>query len=225
MSDRRRNPVSALSAFLRVGYLELLTVMVLSVLTALAAIPVVTLGAAIIAGVDTMMAVLGGDGTTPESQLERVRYFSESFADHLLQGVLFGPLLIVVTLLTGSVIRAAFAPGSTATLIAAVLGLYAVILTVVWVFRAASVTLRAPESPGPIGCLGEALVDLAGDVAWTSLHALYAATFWLALVWTRIGVVLLLPGLLVVLEIVTYEERHGAGAEALAGSETVDTEA
>lgn len=215
------NPLTTLSVFFRITYENLLTVIVLSVLTALAAIPVLTLGAGILASVDTMRATLGVDGPAerPRTQTDRLSYFADAFAENLLQGVLFGPLLVGVTLLALQLVGSVFATGS-AVVVGLVIGVYALVLTIVWLFRAASVTLDAADPPGPVGCLGDALSHLGGDISLTSLQTMYAATLWLGLAWTRIGVILLLTGLLAVLEVVTYAERSGAGASSLVDDAT-----
>jgi hypothetical protein len=216
-AEDQKDPVAALSAFVRVSYSDLVTVVVVSVLTALAALPVVTLGGAIIAGVDTLTTVIRAEGRTEAPSTERARlvYFSESFRGNLVRGIPLGLLLVGVSVATTAYAIIALSTGSTAFLLGAVAGLYATVLAMLWVYRTASIIVREGDTPGPLESLRIAWYDLTDELAWTSLQAINAAALLLVLLWTRVGLVLLLPGLLTVLEVVAFEERSGHGARSL----------
>jgi len=216
-TGEKNDAIAALSAFARIGYSDLLTVIVVSVLTGLAAVPVVTLGGAILAGVDTLTTVIRGEDrrSGPTTERERLRYFFGSFRTNLLRGLPLGLLLTAVVVGTSASLQVAFRGGSTAFLLGLIVGLYAVVLTTIWVYRAASIVVRATDPPGGIGSLRAAWQDMTSDLSWTGLQAVYAATLWLVLAWTQFGMLVLLAGLLAVLEVVVYEERNGYGATTL----------
>ena len=211
------DPIAALSAFVRISYSDMVTVIVTSLLTALAAVPVVTLGGAILAGVDTLTTIIRaeGRGDAPNSERARLRYFYESFRANLRRGVPLGVLLVAVVVMNVVYVQTAFATGSTVFLLGSVVGLYLAVFATVWAYRIASVTVRSAEPLGLVESAREAWYHLVAELSWTSLQAIVTATLVLVLLYTRIGLVLLLPGLLAVLEVVVFEERSGYGAESL----------
>lgn len=213
-AGRETDPVAALSAFLRVAYSDLVTVIVTSVLTALAALPIVTLGGAILALVDTMQTVVTaeGHGAAPHTERERIRYYTESFRSNLVRGVPFGIVLVAAVGSTLAYTRIAFGTASSPFLVGAVVGLYVVVLLAVWVFRAGSLTVGESEPSGFRESMREAWYHLLAEPAYTALQAILAGVLVVSTAWTRIGLVLLLPGLLGVLEVVSVSELSGDGA-------------
>jgi hypothetical protein len=177
----------------------------------------VTLGVAILASVDTPTTVIRAEGRdeAPTSERARLRYFVESFRANFRRGIPLGTVLVGVVFSTGAYIQVAFSTGSTGFLLGSVVGLYAIVCATVWAYRTASIIVRSEDSPDIVEAAREAWYNLVGELSWTSLQAIIVATLCLILLWTRIGLVLLLPGLLTVLEVVVFEERDGYGAESL----------
>ncbi len=215
-SAEQLDPIAALSAFLRISYSDLVTVTVMSLLMTAAAIPVVTLGGAILAGVDTLTRIIRAEGrdTAPSSERARVQYFYQSFRANFRRGIPLGILLLAAIVMTGVYVQVAFTTQSTGFMLGSIVGLYVIVLVMVWVYRIASITARAETPPNTIESVREAWYHLVDNLSWTSLQAILVATLIVLLLWTRIGI-LLLPGILAVLEVVVFEERNGHGAESL----------
>lgn len=216
-ADEEVDPMGALSAFVRISYSDLVTVITTSLLTTLAALPVVTIGAGILALVDTLTTIITaeGRGEAPHTERARLRYYVASFRRNLRRGIPYSLVLVSVGLATASYVAIAFSTGSTPFLVGGVVGLYAVVLTTMWVFRAASVTVRSPEHPGFKTAMSEAWYHLLEELSYTALQAIGIATLVLATGFLRIAVPLLLAGLVGVLEVVSYEEVSGEGATTL----------
>ncbi|MFC6723170.1 hypothetical protein ACFQE1_01935 [Halobium palmae] len=216
-SAEQLDPIAALSAFLRISYSDLVTVFAMSLLIAIAAVPVVTLGGAILASVDTLTRIIRSEGRdeAPSSEWARIRYFYRSFRVNFRHGIPFGILLVAVVVVTGIYIQMAFTTQSTGFMLGSVIGLYAIVFTTVWVYRTASIVTRSKNPSGVAESAREAWHHLVDNLSWTSLQAILVAVLTVLLLWTRIGIVLLLPGMLTVLEVVVFEERNGYGAESL----------
>jgi len=138
--------MGSVNAFAHIAYSDLMTIVLVSILFALASLPVITIGAAILAAVETMTAVVMGEGRGgPTTERERLRLFVESFRTHLRAGVPYSVILIAVVTTMGIYGFTATIQQSGLLFIGALLGLYAVVIGVTWLFRAASIAVRAPD--------------------------------------------------------------------------------
>ncbi|MFB6188657.1 MAG: hypothetical protein ABEI57_02125, partial [Halapricum sp.] len=216
-NDRDLDPVAVLSALLRIGYSDLVTLVVTSLLTTLLAIPLVTLGGALLALEDTLTTIVTAEGRTsaPQSERARIGYFWDSFRANLTRGVPYSVLLVLVSFTAVWYVSIAFSTGSSAFLLGSVVGLYAVVIVTVWVLRAMSLVVRADEAPRFRTAMRDGWYSLLEELSFTALQAIVAATFVLISLWLWAAIPLLLPGALVLLEIVSYEELSGDGASAL----------
>lgn len=213
MTDRPRlNPAGALAAFGRAAYSDLPSVVLLSVAFWLAALPVVTLGPALLALVAAQTAgVAGRTAGRKVTERDRLRRFREVFVSEFRRGLPLGGLLLAVSVTTLWYGYLAVATRSGPLLIGTFVGVYAVVVTTVVVFRAATLLVRegAPTA-------GQALWDAGRHIlaspSFAVLQASFAALLVVLCVGLGIAVLVLLPGLLAVLEVVSYEETAGDGA-------------
>lgn len=205
--------MGSVTAFSRVVFSDLLTIVWVSVLCALLSLPLVTLGAALLAAVETLTAVVTGEGRGgPTTERERLRLFAGSFRAHLSRGLPYSLVTVVVVTTLLLYVLAASTDQTGVFFLGALVGLYAVVICFAWLLRAGSIMIRSSE---PVG-----FVDAAHEAAYQA----FAYPWYAAVQLITVGVILLIafvvppayvlvvPGLLVVLEIVTFEEAHGAGA-------------
>lgn len=214
MSDPREiDLMTSMAVFARVVYDDLVTVVVVSLLTTLTALPVVTIGASLLACCETMTAVVTGEGRGgPSTERQRINLYRESFRRHLQRGFLYSLLLIIVFITTVSYIALAYSIRAEGFLLGAILGLYAIVLVLVWTFRAGSILIRTEDQLGYFAAMREGAYVALSDPAYSALHVVIAGFFVLLMAVFGIAVPLLLPGVLAVLEVVTFEELAGEGA-------------
>ncbi|MDG5819016.1 hypothetical protein [Natronococcus sp. A-GB7] len=205
----------SVAAFGRIAYSDLLTLAIVSVLATIASLPLVTVGAAIVALVDTVTAVVTGEGRGgPTKERQRIRLFLESFRANLRRGLPYSAVLLGTIVVAGYYVLGA-AEGSGLFLIGALLGLYAIVIVLAWLLRTASVAVRSSDEP--------AFLDAAREGAYIGLEY----PWYTALQLVTVGGILLVafpfppayalvvPGLLALLEVVTFEETAGRGAMSL----------
>ncbi|WP_117594529.1 hypothetical protein [Haloprofundus halophilus] len=217
---QRLDPIAAVSAFGRATYSDLVTVVALSVAASLASLPLVTLGAALLALVETMTDVVEGEAAGRRvSERARLAAFRESFRRNLRRGLPLSLLAIAVVATTYAYSTIALTVRQPAFLLGALAGLYAVVIVVVVLFRAASLVARAPEEPrtelSTTTALRDAAYHLLETPSFSVLQSCFAALLLGLCVSLGIAVVLLLPGWLALLEVVAFEETTGEGAERI----------
>ncbi|GAA0217948.1 hypothetical protein [Halobaculum roseum] len=206
------DPAGALAAFGRAAYSDLTSVVALSLLFSVAAIPVVTLGPAIIAIVaathEGVTERTAGGRTT---ERERIGVFVRTFRSAFRRGALLTALPVAVAAVTVWYAGTAIASRSGPLLIGSLLGVYAFVATFAVAFRAATLLTRE-GAPSTRHALWDAARHLLAAPAFSALHVLFVGLVILICVGLGVAVPLLLPGLLAVLEVVAYEETAGGGA-------------
>ncbi|MFC4357663.1 hypothetical protein ACFO0N_06835 [Halobium salinum] len=210
------HPVATLAAVGRAAYDELVTVVVLSLLFSLAAVPVVPVGAAIIALVGTLTGAVGDelDGRKG-SERQRGAAFLREVRRQLRRGLPLTGVTVGTVAVTAVYYLLGVGTRSGTFLLGATIGLYAVVLATVVALRASSLIARAPPDRQPSGgrALRDAAYHLLDTPSFSVLVAVFAAIVSGLCLATGVGVVLLLPGLLGLLEVVAFEEVSGAGAD------------
>ncbi|WP_049898168.1 hypothetical protein [Halococcus agarilyticus] len=200
----------------RVIYTELPTVVVTSLLFAVASLPVVSLGAALLALVETWTVVVTRrDSGAPPSERGRARLFVAAFRRHLVAGLPYSLLLSAVAGLTVLYYVVGLAQESALFLLATLTGLYAVVVAAVWCLRAASFRVRADPPLGVRQAVGRAGGTFVDHPSFSVLVAAGVGAVLLAATTVRVAIVLVLPGVLAVVEIVAFEELAGDGAAAV----------
>lgn len=209
------DPVVTLSGFLRVAYSELVTVILVSLLTTVTAVSVVGLGGGIIAAVTTLRRVVDARRQGVRlTERERLQLYKETFTERAVRGV---PLGLVVW---GGVVSftwyvlAAGESGNPWVLLAAAAGIY--VLTTVVIVTLRTATLVSLDPSVSLFTAGrDSIYHLFATPSFTVLHAtavVAVSALCLALV---IAVPLLLFGLLALLEVLVYTELNGGGARSI----------
>jgi len=210
---RELSPGLVLRAAGRVTYGDLVTVVATSVAFVLASLPIVTLGAALLALVETWTTVITRRDTgAPPSERGRLRLFAASYRRHLRAGVLYSVLFVVVVGLTAVYAAFGVARQSGVFVIAAIVGAYVVVLVTVWSLRAASVQMREDPAVGVRLAFERAGLTLVDRPAFAIVLSTIAAVVLVGGVALRVTFPLLVPGILAVLEVVAFEEHLGDGA-------------
>lgn len=219
-SGAEQNPIAAISTFGRVVWREALSVVVLSVLFAVASLSIVTIGPAAIAAVDALYSSVtftGTGGGVPPKTAARANHFVASIWTYLRPGLLYTPLFMLAGLgLYGYYRLVQFGQGVT-SLVIGIVGFYATALALVVLFRGANVLVHAPEDdrPSAIGSLRQAWSSLTDLPGYAAVHLVIAATIAFLCRTFPILLVVLFPGLLALLEVIMYEELSGVGARAI----------
>ncbi|WP_458208758.1 DUF624 domain-containing protein [Haladaptatus sp. NG-SE-30] len=204
------------AAFSRVLYTDLLTVVVVSVLFTISSLPLVTIGASIIALCEVITAVVTGEGRGgPTTERKRISLFVESFVANLRTGLPYSVILLLVLLVTTSYARLAVSLRSGVFLLGGLLGLYVAAIVPLWLLRAASITVRSPDTPGFWSALREGAYVALERPSYSVLQILTGAILMLVCATFPIAIFLLLPGTLGVLEVVSFEELTGNGAGSI----------
>jgi hypothetical protein len=213
---RELSPGLVLRAVARVVYGDLVTVIATSVAFVLASLPVVTLGAAVLALVDTWTEVVTRRDTgAPPSERGRLRVFVDAYRRHLRAGVPYSVLFVVVVALTAVYATFGVARQSGVFVLAAIVGAYVVVVATVWSLRAASFQTRE-EPPIPTRMAFErAGLSLVDRPAFAVVLSTVAAVVLVGGAALRVTFPLLVPGVLAVLEVVAFEEHVGDGAAAV----------
>ena len=200
----------------RVVYTDLLTVVVTSLLFVVVSLPVVSLGAALLALVETWTVVVTRrDSGAPPSERGRARLFIAAFRRHLVAGLPYSFVLSTVVGLTALYYAVGIMRGSSPFLLATLVGLYAVVIATVWSLRAASFRVRADPPLGvrrAVGRTGRTFVD---HPYFSVLVAAAIGGVLLVATAVRVVIALVLPGALAIIEIVAFEEIAGDGAAAV----------
>lgn len=214
--SREVTPGAVLRAAARVVYGDLVTIVATSLAFVLASLPVVTLGAALLALVDTWTAIVTARDTgAPVTERGRLRLFARSFRRNLRAGVPYSLVLVVVTGLTVVYAVVGVARRSGLFVLAAVVGGYIVIGVTLWCLRAASIQVRAEPALPFRTTVAQAGVMLADRPYFAVLVATLVAVLVVLGALVRVAVPLLVPAVLAVVEVVAFEELAGEGAAAV----------
>jgi hypothetical protein len=214
MSSRDIDLLASVAAFARIVYTDLTTVVLVSVLTTLTMIPIITIGAGLFACCETLTAVITGEGRGgPTTERARFRLYREAFQRHLVHGLPYSALIVAVFVTVYAYVRLAYTLQSGVFLLGSLLGLYVLVLTLIWTLRASSIVIRTENTPGFINAMREGSYVALAEPPYSALHIVTAGLLIGLTAAFGIAVPLLLPGLLAVLEVVVFEDLTGEGAE------------
>lgn len=218
MADRNVRLGTVVRAVGRICYTEALTIGWSSGLFVLGSLPLLTLGASLIALVETWVTVITTESAGKAvSERERFRLFVGTWRDNIIAGVPYSLVLLFVV--GGSF--AYFAFGSIGEsglfLVLTLIGLYLVITIVGWEFRAASIQMRSPASDRPRfrEAMERAAYSFTENLGYTVLQLAWFAVVLLLLAILPPAFVLLGPAVLAISETVGFEELFGDGSEAV----------
>ncbi|HET7325384.1 MAG TPA: hypothetical protein VFJ06_13740 [Halococcus sp.] len=218
MADGQIQLGTVVRAVGRVCYTEALTVGWSSVLFVLASIPLFTIGASLLALVETWISIITAESRGEViSERERVRLFTDTWRANLVAGVPYSLSLLVIV--AGSFVYRILGSttGSALVLLWTLVSLYVVVIVLGWEFRAASIRMRSAESARPDfrEAMGRAAYSLVEEPGYTVLHL---AWFGGVLILSSIvppAFVVLGPAVFAVSETVGFEELFGDGSEAV----------
>ncbi|WP_435065091.1 hypothetical protein [Halobaculum sp. EA56] len=214
-------PGAVLWAAARVLYTELVTVVSTSLAFVVVALPLVTVGAGVLALVETWTTIIGKRDTgAPVTERARLRLFVRSVRRHLWAGLPYSVALLGVTGLTAVYAAVGLSTRSGVFVIAAIVGVYAVIGVTLWCLRAASVAVRTEPTPPARVAIERAGLTLLDRPYFTVLVATLAAVVVVLGALVRVAVPLLVPAVLAVVEVVAFEELAGEGAAAVRATYT-----
>lgn len=209
-------PGTVLKAAARVVYADLVTVVATSLAFVLVSVPLVTVGAAVLALVETWTTVVTHRDTgAPVTERGRLELFWRSFRRHLRAGVPYSVLLVAVVGLTVVYAVVGLTQQSGLFVLAAVVGGYLVVGVTLWCLRAASIQVRTDPTPPTRPAFERAGVTLLDRPYFAVLVATLVATLVVVGAVVRVAVPLLLPAVLAVVEVVAFEELAGDGAAAV----------
>jgi|GEM_PF-1173422 hypothetical protein len=205
--------MGSITAVSRVIFSDLLTIVWVSMLFALLSLPLLTLGAAMLAAVETLTTVITGEGRGgPTTERERIRVFLGSFRGHLSHGVPYSVVTVVVVATMVFYVLTASADETGLLFLGALMGLYAIVICFAWLLRAGSITIRSTEPVGFVDAAREAAYQAFSYPWYAAIQLITVGVILLVAFVVPPAYVLLVPGLLVVLEVVTFEETEGQGA-------------
>lgn len=216
---RRLDPVATAAAFARTAYSEAASVLILSVVASLVSLTLVGTGPAVVALIAVFTASVDREieRGAKISERERLRHFRQSLRANAHRGLPLSLLIVGPLLATGWYLRLAITTGAAEFLLGAAMGAYAIVLGGVLALRAGTLIVRAPPDRTLRGstAVRNAAFHLLETPSFSALQCLFAGV--LAGLCTALGITLViaLPGLLAVLEVVTFEERSGRGAGAV----------
>lgn len=210
------SPGTTLRAVARVVYGDLVTVVATSLLFVLAALPLVTLGGALLALVATWTEVVTRRDTgAPPSERGRGALFLDALWRNVRAGVPYSVLLVAVAGLTGVYYAVGVTRGSGLFLLAALVGLYAAVGALAWCLRAASFRVRTDRPLGAREAFHLAGRTFLDEPAFAVLVGVGFAVALSVGAVVRVLLPLVVPGVLVVVEVVAFEELAGDGAGAV----------
>ncbi|MDX1584743.1 MAG: hypothetical protein R3338_14185 [Thermoanaerobaculia bacterium] len=202
----------------RVCYSEALTVGWSSVLFVLSALPLITVGASLLALMETWITVVSTETEGRNlSERERLRVFTSTWRENLLAGVPYSFALLLVV--CGSLVYYVLGSvgGSGIFLLWTLVSLYFVVMVLGWELRAASVRMRSPAHDRPHfrEAMERAAYSFLDNVGYSVLHLAWFAGILFLVRLLPPAFVMLGPALLVVSETVGFEELFGEGAETI----------
>jgi len=218
--DESVDPVLVLRTFGRIAISDAVTIFVLSILYFLASMSIITIGPALLALMDAFYSSVSHTGTgggAPASARGRASQFVSSIWTYLRAGLPYTVAILVAVYALYTYTALAFSGGTTRALVFGVVGMYAVILVFVLLFRAADIVVRADENerPGFFTAMRKAWGSLGSNVAFAATHVVTAIAVTIASLIFIVTAFCFLPGLLALLELLNYEELDGAGAKTI----------
>jgi|AntDeeMetagen681_2_1112603.scaffolds.fasta_scaffold00612_9 hypothetical protein len=209
------NPIVTLSGFLRVAYSELVTVVVVSLLTTVSAISIVGFGGGLVAAVTTLRRVVTDrrDGIRI-AERKRIVVYREVFFETVVRAL---PLGLVVWGAVITFIWYGFAAGESSNpwfLLAAAASIYVLTAIVIVTLRTATL-LSLDASVSVVTAFHDSIHHLLDTPSFTVLHATVLVAVVALCFALVIAVPILLFGLLALLEVLVYTERDGGGARSV----------
>lgn len=219
MSKNWPSPTTTVLTWVRVLYAEFLTVTIVSLLATIASLPLVTVGPAVLASVEVLTTVVTRRDTgAPSSERARARLFVRAFKKNLRTGLLFSLLLVAVGGVTVFYYVVGGARQQGGLLLLALVGMYAVVCVLALAYRVGSFRARTSPPPSIFDALKMAANSFTSYLSYTVLWLVSVAGLLAMATVSTILVPLTVFGVLVIGEVITFEEVAGEGAGTVAPS-------
>ena len=205
-ANSRHSVKRPLVVLAKVGYHEITTVIAISVVFWLFTLPVVTIGATLLALLDVMGDVYH-DGS-PRTERGRVRRFAVSVRANLVRGLPLTVLVLFVFVNTVWYFAIVLSEPGSYYLVGGLVGVYALLVAFLFSFRLANVAVRT-------GADWRSAARRAGtgwlrNPHFSVLQISVATIMILVSVAFPVALLLALPGWLALFELVSYEELFGS---------------
>ncbi|QGA84390.1 hypothetical protein [Halomicrobium sp. LC1Hm] len=219
MSEHLPSPTTTVTTTVRVLYAEVVTVVVTSLLAALASLPLLTVGPAVLAAVEVLTTVVTRRDTgAPPSERERARLFVRSLRRNLRTGLPFSLLILAVSGVTAFYYVVGTSQERGDLLLLSLVGAYGVVGVLALTLRVGSYRARTSPVPAAVDALRMAGGSLTASLSYTVLWLVALATLlFLASVVPLLAPVLVF-GVAGVGEVVSFEAVAGDGAAAVTPS-------
>lgn len=212
------HPGTVVRAVCRIYYSEALTLGWSSVLFVLGSLPLVTIGASLIALVEIWITVVSTESSGKKiNERELLVLFAKTWFDNILAGIPYSLAFLLVGVGSFVYLALGTASGSGIFLLWTLVSFYVVVVVLGWEFRAASIRMRSStiNLPGFRETMERAAYSLIEN-PWYSI--LQFAWFGVILFLLRVfppAFIILGPAVLAISEIVGFEELFGDGAETI----------
>lgn len=203
--DSRQHLKRPLVVLAKVGYQEITSVIVISAVFWLLTIPVVTIGAALLALFEVMGAIYN-DGT-PSTEQARIKQFVRSVRRNLVKGIPLTLLVLFILVNTGWYFLIAVSERGSYLVIGGLVGIYACLLVLMFSSRVANIMISDGIDWGP--AIRQAGASWRTRPHYTVLQVSIAAIAVIASIAFPIALLLLLPGGLALFELIFYDEMSG----------------
>ena len=217
MSENWPSPTTTVLTWGRVLYTEILTVTVVSLLATSVSLPLVTVGPAILASVEVLTTVVTRRDTgAPPSERARARLFVHAFKRNSRAGLPFSLLLVSVGGVTAFYYVTGEARQQGELLLLALIGMYVLLCVLALAYRVGSFRARTSPPPSTFDSFRLAGSSFTSYLSYTVLWLVSVAGLLAAATISTILFPLTLFGVLVIGEVVSFEEVAGEGAGTLA---------
>lgn len=201
----RPNLGRSIAVWIKIGYYEITSLITLSIVSWIAALPLVTSGAVIFALFDVI-----GDiycGTAPNSERERLRRFGRSLQTNFIQGLPLSIVLIFIFINTYMYFAIGWFGRDFYYLLGGLVGFYLCLLVITFTSRLVNIVLYEGEKWR--NAFRSIWRTWMKDIDYTVLQFIMSALVLLISFVFFPAVFLLLPGFLTLLELIFYEELNG----------------
>jgi hypothetical protein len=201
---------------IRILYKKMTILILFNILFFLFSIPIATIGSSLIALVKTSRTLFLDTEQKHNSLRSKTMLFVSNFRASILSGIPYSAIILLVLFSFFTYQSIFIQTDSVWSLIGVLLGFYILVTVPVWLFRAADLSISEErQSSGFLQNIKESGISLIAYPGFSFFHILIVALLFIITQFVIITLILL-PSLLVVLELVTYEETVDTGVKKLA---------
>lgn len=188
--------------FVRSAYRELTTVVTVSLTFSVLSVALLPIGGGLLALCEMMRDALAGD--LPRQERRRLAGFLRSVRTHFVTGLPYSAVVVGVLFVHYQYFRIAVLTGSEMSFIVALSSIYVTTVAITWVYRAADYAVHVDET-GFVTAIIEGGYVALRDPFFSFMQLIAVTLLVLFTVGVGILVPFVLPGLLALLEVVSFE--------------------